>query len=385
MGTLDDPRGAQVDALAYEAELADQRGEPDQARRLYAEAAVIEADIARSVPASEPRVRGLLAVSATALWYKASRHDEVERLACAFLADPTSLAEQARRELRGLMERAWREGELAQAIGNPDDAAPLVIKLEGGRIRAGLAPPGVIRDKQQIVVPLLVRIAQWRLGKPFRRATVAPADVREQIEIQEAPAIAASYGLRLVVLPGSTREAATPPRLRPREVVTAFLELAQAACQGSDALRAMVEGDEYRREILKRFRDLAPDGRSVGTVSFSTPSPRIRAPAPRFDPEHTQRLTEALRREVPEQASVTADGVLKVVSLRGRRTFIAVELANGGSQEFDIDPAQFAETIGPKVNRRVRVLGERVPSHRKRRTEPLRPRAIDVILLEESP
>lgn len=383
MGALDDPRAAQVDALAYEAELADRRGELEHARRLYAEAAAIEAEIARSAPASEPRVRGLLAVSATALWYKASRHDEVERLACAFLSDPTSLAEQARVELRGLMERAWRDAELAQAFGDADEAAPLVVKLDGGRIRAGLAPPGVVRDKQQILVPMLVRIAEWKLGKPFRRTGSASSDIREQIEIQEAPAIAASYGLQLVVVPGSAREAGAPPRLRPREVVTAFLHLADAACQGGDALRALVESDEYRRELLKRFRDLAPDGRSVGTISFSTPSPRIRAPAPRLEPEHTRRLSEALRKEVPEQASVTAEGVLKVVSLRGRRPFIAIELADGSSQAFRIDPAQLAETIGPKVNRRVRILGEPTRSLRRRPTEPLLPRAIDVVLLDD--
>jgi hypothetical protein len=124
MGILDDPRSLEVDTFADTAERALQRGDTPQALRLYAQAAAIETQIAMSAPAGEPRVRGLLAVSATALWLKAAHYDDVERVACIFLAHPESLADHSRHELRAMLERARRSKDLASTQGDAAGQPP---------------------------------------------------------------------------------------------------------------------------------------------------------------------------------------------------------------------------------------------------------------------
>lgn len=84
---FDDARRAQSEEAAFRAERAWGEGKADEARRLFAEAADLEEQVAREVPATAARVRSVLAISAVALWYKAGDFERAKRLAYVFLAD----------------------------------------------------------------------------------------------------------------------------------------------------------------------------------------------------------------------------------------------------------------------------------------------------------
>jgi hypothetical protein len=108
-GFLRDERGQQSEALAFEAERARRAGDQARALALFAQAADLEAQVAREIPGEQPGVRSVLAISAVALWLEARRCDDAVRVACEFLARPEMLTEQARTDLQALLERAFRE------------------------------------------------------------------------------------------------------------------------------------------------------------------------------------------------------------------------------------------------------------------------------------
>jgi hypothetical protein len=138
--SLDDPRGRQSEALAFAAERAQKAGDEARALGLFAQAAALEAEVAREVPASEPRVRSVLAISAVALWLDARRPGEAARTACEFLARPEMLTEQGKADLEALLDRTFHErGPVKAASGRVEVEGVLkVVNLRARRPYIGV-------------------------------------------------------------------------------------------------------------------------------------------------------------------------------------------------------------------------------------------------------
>src|SRR5262249_15007249 len=93
-------------------------------------------------------------------------------------------------------------------------------------------------------------------------------------------------------------------------------------------------------------------------------------------------LERALHERGPAKAQrgrVEIEGVLKVVNLRARHPYIGVETPDGDLSRFFIERGRLDDTIGAKLNRRVRVSGIR----RTRRDGRIVKDALDVMLVEE--
>lgn len=84
---FDDPRSRESEGLAFRAETLDRRGCCDEARQLYTRAAELEEAVVAEVPASAPRIKHVLALSAIALWIKADNHERSTALATKYVAD----------------------------------------------------------------------------------------------------------------------------------------------------------------------------------------------------------------------------------------------------------------------------------------------------------
>jgi hypothetical protein len=108
MGIFEDERGREAEELSFHAERAARGGDFTTARELFWKAAVLETQVARSVPDDAPRVRSVLAVSAVALWFKAALYSEAEKLGREFIEDPHVTVE-ARAELRNILDRCRDE------------------------------------------------------------------------------------------------------------------------------------------------------------------------------------------------------------------------------------------------------------------------------------
>ena len=145
---FDDPRGRLVEAFAFVAEVALRRGDRTVACEAYAQAAELETAIVRSIPRSEARIRGVLAVSAAALWLKAGyweraaevtallEHSAVEvRLAAAQALVKMGDARSAAALGRVLQKDSAAEVREACArglgdLGGPDAVGPLTVAAE---------------------------------------------------------------------------------------------------------------------------------------------------------------------------------------------------------------------------------------------------------------
>jgi hypothetical protein len=96
------------EAAAIEAEQKFRSGNAADAARLYASAAHFEQQALGDLDSSKTRTKGITAVSAVSLWYKAAVYERAEQLAYAMLADP-SIAPFARADLRNLVQAIWTE------------------------------------------------------------------------------------------------------------------------------------------------------------------------------------------------------------------------------------------------------------------------------------
>lgn len=96
------------EAAAIEAEQAFREGNIAQASLLYAKAAEFEQQALGSVDGSKARTRGITAISAVSLWYKAASYERAEQLAYSMLAD-SSIPPFARADLRNLVQAIWTE------------------------------------------------------------------------------------------------------------------------------------------------------------------------------------------------------------------------------------------------------------------------------------
>jgi hypothetical protein len=77
------------ETLAIEAEQAFRRGDASDATRLYVKAAELEQQALAAVDPAKTRTKGITAVSAVSLLYKAAEYERAEQLAYAMLADPS--------------------------------------------------------------------------------------------------------------------------------------------------------------------------------------------------------------------------------------------------------------------------------------------------------
>lgn len=372
---FDDPRHRRSEELAFFADIAASKGDIVKALADYAEAARLEEENALEVPGELQKLRTLLAISAVALWLRAEQWDEAARAGCAFLAKPRELTPDGRRELQSYVDRAWRAAEVEAVFGKDGAYAPLEAKLSGGLIRCGLAPSTIIGERRDVLVPLLLRVAEWRCKKRFRRA--GPSTLANTYDILEAPALASSYAFQLY-LGVSGQQLLGTDIATPDDVMAAFLQIAQAAAE-PEAVRELVQDHAYTQAFLRGFRDLAPDGKTIERVELGAFERTRALRTAVLTPEMRDRLTVALRRHDGERP-VRVEGVLKSVNLRGDEPKIGVD-TDLGVRVFRIVKGEHDDTISPKLNRRVYILCMRRVSEAGEADD----WADDVVVIDDAP
>jgi hypothetical protein len=119
MSHIEDPRRKQSEELAFRAERAERAQDEAQAQAFFAQAAALEEEVGKEVPISSPRLKGIFAISATALWKRAGRWSDVSRTALSFLAQPDGLLPDTITELRSLLATARNHEALATELLAP--------------------------------------------------------------------------------------------------------------------------------------------------------------------------------------------------------------------------------------------------------------------------
>lgn len=375
---LNDQRHRQSEELAFDAERLTRKGQLEASSAAYAKAASLEEAVAQEVADREPRERTVLAISAVSLWLKAGKWDDAARCGCHFLGMPHALTPDGKKELAALVDRAWRSQELGEYFPGNAAYAGLEARLLGGTIRKGLAPANVVAERRDVVVPMLYRVAEWRTLRRFRKA--GASTFARELEVIEAPALAASYTVRLFV--GSARDQQLLPDVPggPKDVVDTFLRLAAAASEGLPRILSVVGDEAYARAFARGFRDLAADGAIVGSVELSG-APGGSVERVQLAPAIRAALSSALQTGRDTERQLVQEGVLKAVNLRGDAPWLVLELEGRTPSRFRIAKGEQDDTIGPKLNRRVQINGRHVVTEDGESED----WADDVVLLEDLP
>ncbi|MFN7921315.1 MAG: hypothetical protein U0Q16_14535 [Bryobacteraceae bacterium] len=345
------------EAAAIQAELIARGGAGAGAATHYAEAARLEQQALGLVDPAKVRTKGITAVSAVALWYKAGEYDRAEALAFATLADP-SLPQFARKDLRDLVQAIWTESSKREARVQflPGQ---VLVSIKGGEVTTGGAPLDLIVEKVQSIQSMFFRVVELMKDMPFRRRGAAPGDIQESCRPWLFQAAPGSYQFAVAIQEPKQRHFFRED-LPSSSVAQKFFEVLEATAAGdARRLEVVVPGEEYRAAFLKLSRNLAPAGNSFQSIEFRDPS----ANSPiLLDAEARTTITQLLRhgrsRSPAESEQIVYHGMLYAVDLE--KDFLRLRTADS---EIKIEGLEEAldDVIGPMVNKRVTATVYRSP------------------------
>lgn len=348
----------QAERFAIEAELAMQARKLEDAIGLYKQAAEFERKALDQVDVSKPRTRGVTAVSAVALWYKAGEYAQAEQLAHAMLADH-QMPDFATEELRNLVQAIWTENQKRTA-GVEFSPGQILVSVKGGEIVTGGAPLDLIVEKIQNIQAIFYRTIEFLGGMTHRRVGRPAKEIQETCRpwlFQSAPG---SYQFSVAVQ--------KPPQLdlfekqfEPDVIAQRFLEIIDAAGRGDATLENVVADEQYRGTFLKLARNLAPTakGKLFERIEFRAvgePRPVVLGMESRTQINRQIRAKLTVSPDAKEEAE-DLRGVLRAVHLDDDWLDVVVEgvptHVTGLQDAVD-------DVIGPMVNRQVIVKVVRV-------------------------
>lgn len=268
MTTVKTPLELHREAMA----LAD---EADTARRAGKEAAALKfltlALAAESTAAGqtmEEPSRSVLLRSAASLALELRQLREAERLvARALSADPPPVIAD---ELRDILEQVYfsRHLDLRGMILAPDE---LQMSLAGEAVGFGLARTERFLKRLDDVQKLIYRTAERKIGSKFREESGPAKAVRSELEVYVSAPRPASFAVTFRLARPHMQELAFP-ELQPAQVLSEILSCLDLVNRGEDqALRGRISEEKYLRNFRALAKQIAPDGREINLVGFTTP------------------------------------------------------------------------------------------------------------------
>ncbi len=353
----------QSERIAAQAEMAVRANERDRGELLYAEAAELEAQALDAIDTTKRRTLGITAVSAVALWFRARRLGEAQRLAHQVLATK-AVPTFAGHQLQGLLQAIWSE-EVRERAGFSFSQGELLVSVSGGQSVTGGAPLDLVVSKVEGIQALFYRTVEFLQGRPHRKRGSAPLEIQSICRPWLFQAPAGSYQFAVAIEEGAQRSLFGPEVPTTEAIKDTFVTLLRATSESPDTtLAEQVPDQEYRGTFLKLTRALAPTGKdfSVLTIKRSSTDPDPVS----FDSGSRKVINDVIRREFtkPRSAGETPGelrGVLRAVHLD--QDWLEVTI---NQQHFRVHEVGEAvdDLVGPLVNRPVVVQVVTQPSGR---------------------
>jgi hypothetical protein len=336
--------------LAIEAELALRARDAGQAVELYRRAAEVERRALDQLDVSKARTRGITAVSAVALWFKAHEYALAEQLAHSMLADP-HIPEFAREELRNLVQAIWTESSMQKA-GVEFVPGQVMVSVKGGEVITGGAPLDLIVDRVQTIQAMFYRTIEFVNGLSHRRVGRPAKELQEACRpwlFQSAPG---SYQFS-VAIQKPVQSDFFKEDIQPEKIAQHFLEIVSASSSDNAAeLEKLVPDEEYRGTFLRLARNLAPTGKTFERIELRA-SGETRPVA--LGVEARASINQQLRRKpvvatTADEAHEELRGILRAVHLDKDWLDVVVD-----GVPMHVEGLQDAvdDVIGPMVNRPV--------------------------------
>ena len=252
----------QSEQLASEAQAA-----PERARELYAEAAKLEAAALLELAPTKVRTIGITAVSAVALWFKARRFGEAQKLAYRMLAND-ALPPFAAEQLQGLLQSVWSE-EVRQNAGVRFSEGELLVSVSGGQSVTGGAPLDLVLTKVENLKSIFFRTVEFLQHLPHRKHGAAPADVQSVCRPWLFQTVPGSYQFAVAIEDTAQRNLFGPEVPTVEEIKSTFISLVRESAEDPEtALAARVPDKDYRATFLKLTRALAPSGKDFAVLTI---------------------------------------------------------------------------------------------------------------------
>ena len=256
----------QSERLAAEAQSA-AVGAPDRARELYAQAAKLEAQALGELAPEKLRTIGITAVSAVALWFKARKFDEAQRLAFRVLTND-SLPAFASQQLQELLQAIWSE-RVRQDAAVKFSEGELVISVSGGQSVTGGAPLDLVLSKVENIKSLFFRTVEFLQHREHRKHGAAPIDVQNVCRPWLFQTMPGSYQFAVAIEDVAQQTLFGPEIPTVEQIKDTFVSLVRASAGDPEtALAARVPDKEYRGTFLKLTRALAPNGKDFATLTI---------------------------------------------------------------------------------------------------------------------
>lgn len=346
----------QAEALAGQATTAAKEGRPVAAEALFAEAANLELRALKAVPQAQERTRGVLAVSGTALLYKARRYEEAE-MAVFRLLGAGDLNEWAVAELRELLEVVSDERLLETQLGRRYSGTSLTVSLRGGEIGSGTGPLDVILNKATGFKSLLYRFAEWIGDYPLRVRGAPPQELQDLIQARATEPAFGSYRMEIRLTEPTQQDLFRGAPVDAREVSDAVFEFFDCLNRGSkEDVEAFVPDVGYRKALLELSKSVAPSGRRVKEVGlFRTQNERVQRLY--LTSELPAKIKETIPRPTaePGQRRRSLRGILRALHLDNN--WLEITLGSGEHVRCDTLPDMLDDVVGPMVNNEVIVEG----------------------------
>ena len=349
--------------LAADAEVASRSGDARRAEELYRQAAAAEAEAFDHLAIDKLRTRGITAVSAVALSYKARDYVAAARLAHRYLGT-SELPPFAETQLQ----------ELLHVIGTAHDAeqsgvrfvrGDVLVAVKGGEVIHGGAPLGLIIRKVEGIQAVLFRTVEMLLGLPCRKRGVPELDIQAMFRPWLFQALAGSYQFAVRVQEPEQRDLWEANRPKVERVTATFFDILRASASDPEAeLLAVVPDTQYRVAFLSHARNLAPTGKIFDRLEVRDASAPA-APVASFAVETRHQINAALRKTKPPRPVVSTDepvtlqGILRAVHLD--EDWLEVATTTPPVAHIRVDEAGEAldDVVGPMVNRPVVVTAVR--------------------------
>lgn len=340
----------QSEKLASDAMVAYRANDFDRARVLYGQAAEAEQKALNNLEPNKPRTKGITAVSAVSLWFKAGDFRKAEQLAYLILSTE-NLSEFASSELRTLIQAIWTESSKQQA-GVSFLPGQVYVAVKGGEVVTGGAPLDLIVDKVQTIQSMFFRTIEEVKNMPLRTRGAPIKEIQEAGRPWLFQAPPGSYQFSIAIQEPAQKDFFG--RVDPNQIADRFLDILRAATSDDPTqLEKLVPDEGYRSTYLKLTRNLAPSGKTFENLEIRSATdslPVALSPDSRRMINTTLRARTQYPKPEPEETENTLIGALRAVDLD--KDYIDVTVDGKSEHIIGLKDA-LDDVIGPMVNRRV--------------------------------
>lgn len=348
---------AESERLAIEAQMSLKSNDKAKALDLYEQAAEIERQALDILDVSKTRTRGITAVSAIALWFKAEDYVKAEQLAHSMLADP-NCPDFAREDIRNLVQAIWTESSKKTA-GVSFIPGQVEVSVKGGEVVTGGAPLDLIVDKVQTIQSMFYRTIEFMKGVSHRKRGGPTKELQDACRPWLFQSVPGSYQFSVAI-----QKPAQPDffkeDIEPERIAQHFLEIVSASAGDDTAeLERIVPDETYRSTFLKLARNLSPAGKAFERLEFRA-SGELRPVALGVESRSNINLQLRKKSALPaktEEIEEELIGTLRAVHLD--KDWLEI-IVNGASIHIDGLQDAVDDVIGHMVNRSVIVRAIRV-------------------------